>query len=235
LPEGVHESRSLRLPPSIPRERPNFPKGSFAMHSDFERCLANVIVSEGGFSDDAHDPGGATMNGITQAEYDDWRRHHNLARRSVRYIAKAERDSIYETEYWDKCNCDKLPAGLDYCVFDEAVNSGVARALRTLRAMKPNTPIDEEITEFNDTRMAFLKGLWTWRYFGEGWRTRVLRVEEIAKRMVAEAAEKAEKVKQAADAQIATSAANPNAGQLPGSAIPSVPGPASLLAAERTA
>jgi lysozyme family protein len=197
------------------------------MHSDFQRCLANVLVAEGGFSDDIHDPGGATMNGITQAEYDDWRAKHKLARRSVRYIAIIERDAIYETEYWDKIHGDDLPVGLDYCVFDEAVNSGVARALKTLRAMSPNTPLEEVIIEFNNVRMCFLQGLPTWRWFGAGWRERVLKVERIAEKMVAEAQE----AKQKADAPvIATSALDPNVSGMSGPANPPLSGPAPLPA-----
>jgi lysozyme family protein len=148
--------------------------------ADFERCLANVLVSEGGFSNDLHDPGGATMNGITQAEYNAWRKKNGLARRSVRYLTPDERRTIYKEEYWDRIKGDDLPPGLDYCVFDEAVNSGVGRALATLRHMPADIALEDEIDAFNDLRLEFLRGLYTYRYFGKGWEYRVEKVSTIA-------------------------------------------------------
>ena len=35
------------------------------MQTNFERCLSEVLQHEGGWADDPHDPGGATMRGIT--------------------------------------------------------------------------------------------------------------------------------------------------------------------------
>jgi lysozyme family protein len=159
--------------------------------SNFERCLANVIVSEGGYSDDVHDPGGATMNGITQAEYNSWRISHQLPLRWVRWLTEVERRDIYKTHYWDRVGGDSLPSGLDYCVFDEAVNSGVARALKALRSMDPDCPLEQEIIHFNTLRLDSLKGLSTWRYFGEGWKARVEKVERIALKMVTQKADSA--------------------------------------------
>ena len=45
----------------------------------FEKCLPLVLVQEGGHSNDAHDPGGMTMYGIIQKEYDAKRRQWGLA------------------------------------------------------------------------------------------------------------------------------------------------------------
>jgi lysozyme family protein len=158
------------------------------MQKDFARCLANVLVSEGGYSDDRHDPGGATMNGITQAEYDSWRVRHGLPKRWVRYISLDERNSLYREDYWDRIGGDNLPAGLDYAVFDEAVNSGVARALHTLRCMAPGETVAQEIEAFDKARLAYLEGLPIWRYFGKGWSARVRKVGVIAQNMAIQAA-----------------------------------------------
>jgi lysozyme family protein len=187
------------------------------MQSDFERCLANVIVSEGGYSDDKHDPGGATMNGITQVEYDSWRSGQGLPVQWVEHLSTAERISIYKTEYWDRVHADDLPVGLDYCVFDEGVNSGVARALRALKAMDITQSPEEEIRHFNDIRLLFLKGLSAWKYFGNGWMARVQKVEDIALRMLAEFQES-----QIKTAQASAQAAIPNVSSM-GSAGASLP------------
>lgn len=154
------------------------------MNENFDRCLANALVSEGGYSNDPHDPGGITMNGIVQTEYNAWRKAHALSRRSVRYLTPSERTAIYRLEYWDKVNGDNLPAGVDYCVFDFAVNSGVSRALRYLHALPSGIAGNEEIDAYQDARLEFLQGLHTWRYFGSGWESRVERVRRISKDML---------------------------------------------------
>ena len=46
----------------------------------------------------------------------------------------AEVAEIYRGQYWDAIRGDDLPAGVAYCVFDAAVNSGPGRALRWLQA-----------------------------------------------------------------------------------------------------
>ena len=40
---------------------------------NFAACLAQVLLSEGGWSDHPADPGGATMKGITLATYRKYR------------------------------------------------------------------------------------------------------------------------------------------------------------------
>ena len=42
---------------------------------------------------------------------------------------------IYRSKYWNATRCDDLPAGVDYAVFDYAVNSGVGRAGKVLRRL----------------------------------------------------------------------------------------------------
>ncbi|WP_330220294.1 glycosyl hydrolase 108 family protein, partial [Sulfitobacter sp. HI0040] len=79
------------------------------------------------------DPGGATNMGIIQRTYDAYRKLIGLARRSVRYITPTERDTIYKTQFWDKVLGDRLPSGVDYAVYDFAVNSGVKRASEYLQ------------------------------------------------------------------------------------------------------
>jgi lysozyme family protein len=144
---------------------------------NFEKCLGFVLRSEGGYSNDAHDPGGATMNGIIQREYDAYLKSHGLSHQPVRYIHTAERDEIYKTEYWDALKCDQLSSGLDYCAFDAGVNSGISRGKRWLDQSRGS------IDTFCDIRLAFLRSLSTWRYFGGGWGARVEFVRRNAKAM----------------------------------------------------
>src|SRR4051812_49409881 len=103
------------------------------MQSTFQIDLADVLRREGGFVHDPLDPGGATNHGVTQHEYTHWRAGHGLPSRSVRLIATDEIAAIYAEDYWQPIRGDDLPAGVDYCVFDFAVNSGPTRAVKFLQ------------------------------------------------------------------------------------------------------
>ncbi|MDX8541061.1 terminase family protein [Mesorhizobium abyssinicae] len=96
---------------------------------------------------------------------------------------------LYRRFYWDAVAGAELPAGLDYAVFDFAVNSGPGRAAKCLQAIVGATedgrigpatlgavrarPADVVIDELCDARLAFLKRLSTWPTFGRGWSQRV--------------------------------------------------------------
>ncbi len=141
---------------------------------NFERCLGVTLKWEGGYSNHPDDPGGPTMHGIIQREYDAWRKKRGERTRPVHQIEDGELRDIYRTEYWDAMGCDALSIGLDLCVFDAAVNSGVARARTWLAQAK-------EIDGFCGIRLSFLTGLGRlWRVFGAGWRRRVAGIRNEA-------------------------------------------------------
>lgn len=102
------------------------------MKENFERSLQAVLEAEGGNDDDIDDHGGRTSQGITQREYDAWRREQGLPPIDVWAITKPERDTIYHDEYWEPY-CDNLPPGLDYLFFDIAVNGGPHQAVLLLQ------------------------------------------------------------------------------------------------------
>jgi lysozyme family protein len=99
----------------------------------FIASLPFVLRWEGGFANHPDDPGGATNKGVTQRVYDDWRRRHGLATRSVAQLEDAEMQAIYEAGYWQPPGCDLLQRRLDLVQFDTAVNMGVGRAVRMLQ------------------------------------------------------------------------------------------------------
>ena len=99
----------------------------------YEAVLPLVLAHEGGYVNHPKDPGGATNKGVTQAVYDAYRTTKGQKLRSVKSITMAEVKDIYNTRYWKLAGCDELPAGLDYCVFDYAVNSGVGKAVKDLQ------------------------------------------------------------------------------------------------------
>lgn len=163
----------------------------------FEKALKAVLVHEGGWSDHKADPGGQTMKGVIQRVYDGYRKRKGHALRSVRQIEDAELREIYKAQYWDVVRGDDLPAGVDYAVFDGAVNSGPSQSVKWLQRALGNVKVDGAIGEATlaavashpdhdrliaaicERRMAFLKALKTWRDFGKGWTARVDGVRKL--------------------------------------------------------
>ena len=165
-----------------------------------QESLARVLAHEGGYSNNPKDPGGATMKGVTQRVYDAYRRGRGEAPRPVKGIATNELNEIYDRQYWDAVKGDQLPAGVDYVVFDGAVNSGPGRSIMwlqqafrpadtgridgvlgmgTLAALKADTNNDALIDRICNARMAFLRHLGTFSTFGRGWTARVAEVRSI--------------------------------------------------------
>lgn len=133
-------------------------------------------MSEGGYTNDPHDPGGATNFGITIHDYRAYINHEGTAE-DVRNMTVEQAGAIYKAKYWDTVNGDNLPSGVDYCVFDYGVNSGVRRAVHILNMTELKTTDPNKIIDtVCDERLRFLKGLHTWKYFGRGWSTRVAHV-----------------------------------------------------------
>jgi len=104
------------------------------MTSRFQTCLDRVLIHEGGCCDVKGDKGGRTAYGITQRVYDEYRLSNKLPPDTdVWLITKEEVEAIYHANYWTPCWCHKLPNGLDYLVFDSAVNHGMRRAVKWLQ------------------------------------------------------------------------------------------------------
>ena len=86
---------------------------------------------------------------------------------------------IYRERYWNAMDCDSLSSGVDYTVFDYAVNSGVGRARKVLQKFSDKKGTDL-INAINDERTAFLKALAASQpkdqKFLRGWLNRVNRV-----------------------------------------------------------
>jgi len=153
------------------------------MNSNYEHCLKLTLVYEGGWSNHPADPGGATMKGVTQRVYDDYRRRQGLPSQSVRSLSDTELRAIYRRGYWDAVSGDTLPAGLDCSVFDLAVNSGPGRAMSFLRATSGDTIT--RIKGISARRRGFLQALKTFRVFGRGWMARCAAIEAASLRMAA--------------------------------------------------
>ena len=104
------------------------------MAQDLDKALEFLLEEEGGWSNHKADTGGATMYGVTQATYNQYRKAKGLSQQSVRKITKEESRDVYATLYWKAAGCDKLPWPVSYIVFDAAVNSGPKRGVEWMQA-----------------------------------------------------------------------------------------------------
>lgn len=193
---------------------------------NFKESLRLVLKHEGGYVDHPKDPGGATNLGVTIGTLSGWL-GRPATKAEVRKLTPDSVAPIYRKQYWDRVWGDDLPKGLDYAVFDFAVNSGPAKAVKSLQAalgmskseqdgiMGLNTMrraqqsnVDSIIVKLCDGRLAWLKRLKTWSTFGKGWSSRVNGVKKSALAMTDDAPVKNSAPKKA-DEGVGSARANP--------------------------
>lgn len=168
--------------------------------SNWKRSFELMLKSEGGWSNHSADPGGMTNLGVTKRVWEQWvGRESN--EKEMRNLTPAMVEPLYKRKYWDACKCDDLPEGLDYLVFDFAVNAGPGRSIKTLQTAVGATPdgiigpktlaavraIDphELIEKFSVAKTEFYESLPTFPTFGRGWLNRVADVKVKASNMLA--------------------------------------------------
>jgi len=159
------------------------------MKENYAQALKQVLKYEGGKVDDPRDPGGRTAFGVTQNTYNAWRKKQNLPIVDVFTISQNEVAAIYRQEYWDRIRGDDLPAGVDFAVFDFAVNSGVSKAAKTLQSVVGVTqdgvigPATIQAAKnyvamaVTNKRLSFMQSLSIWSTFGRGWSARIADVK----------------------------------------------------------
>ena len=169
------------------------------MIENFDKAIEHTLKEEGGFVNHPSDPGGMTNLGVTAKVWEEWV-GHPVDEKQMRALTPDDVAPLYKRKYWDACRADELVSGLDYAVFDCAVNSGVGRAIKllqgcvgvvvdggigptTMAAVKQAVPTSL-IEDFCDARLNFLRALSTWPTFGKGWERRVNEVKEEALRML---------------------------------------------------
>jgi len=172
------------------------------MKETWQDALAHVLKSEGGYVNHPSDPGGRTNLGVTQRVWEEWVKH-DVDEKQMRELTPEMVAPLYQEKYWQRVKGDELPAGIDYCVFDASVNSGVGRASKWLQEVcgtQPDGVIGpmtlrvaqaivhtDLVNMYCDKRLAFLRELKTWETFGKGWERRVEEVRSHALTMIAKA------------------------------------------------
>ena len=167
--------------------------------NNWPQCFALVLKNEGGYVDNPADPGGATNLGCTKAVWEQYI-GRSVTKDDIKALTPNDVMPLYKAKYWDTIKGDDLPEGVDYAVFDFAINSGPSRAAKalqsvlsvtvdgqigsaTLRALETANP-REVATAVCEARLAFLQSLPTYGTFGKGWSRRVSEVETVSFNMV---------------------------------------------------
>ena len=165
------------------------------MNSNFETCLDLLLKDEGGFVNNPKDPGGMTNLGVTKTAWESFVGRAS-SEKEMRSLTRKSVSSFYEKKYWDACKCDSLPSGIDYLIFDFAVNAGVGRAIKTLQdvlgitkdgSIGPvtlqNVDISDKIdliSRYSSAKIRHYESLPTFPEFGKGWLSRVELVKSRA-------------------------------------------------------
>jgi len=169
------------------------------MRENFDKSLQLLLKHEGGFVNHERDPGGMTNLGVTKKVYEEWL-GYEVDKQDMMKLTPEDVAPIYLNNYWVKANCDELPSGLDYVVFDWAVNSGVSRSSKGIQkccGAEPDGVIGPKtlqlilkqdtnfmIEKFKEVRQSFYEGLNHFDAFGRGWTRRNDEATEVALGMV---------------------------------------------------
>ena len=164
------------------------------MKDNFAEALEHVLKHEGGYVNHPADPGGMTNLGVTKRVWEEWV-GHEVDEKTMRELTPAVVGPMYRAKYWDKVKGDDLPDGVDYVVFDAAVNSGPSRAAKWLQAcvgVEPDGGIGPKtlaavaafkgdlVDDYSKRRLSFLMDLPHWPTFSKGWSRRVAEVRSDA-------------------------------------------------------
>ncbi len=146
----------------------------------FLDLVDRVLSHEGGYVNDPNDPGGETKWGISKRSYP----HLN-----IKDLTRQDAIAIYQRDFWQRVQGDKLPVPLVFQALDAAVNHGIGNAVRwmqraagvaddgvigpvTLAAVARQEPADL-VLNFNAERLEFYAKLQTFDHYGRGWTRRV--------------------------------------------------------------
>jgi lysozyme family protein len=158
-----------------------------------------MLKSEGGFVNHPSDPGGMTNLGVTKATWESWV-GRQVDEAEMRGLTADKVEPLYKERYFDAVRGDELPAGLDYLMFDFAVNAGAGRAIKilqtavcvpddggfgpmTMKAVQAVDPV-ELIERFSQAKEDFYRSLAQFPTFGKGWLNRVADVKLKASSML---------------------------------------------------
>ena len=167
------------------------------MNQNFDKCMEMLLEHEGGYVNDSRDPGGMNKLGITKRVCDEFY-GGDAAEVTMKALTRGDVEPIYRRNYWERCRCQDLPHGVDWAVFDFAVNAGTGRAAKALQqaveatqdgSIGPLTLMkvkDHEVANIINRiaiyREQFYRSLSHFDTFGRGW---LRRNDETRKQAIA--------------------------------------------------
>lgn len=110
--------------------------------------IQKTIALEGGYSNDAVDPGGETKYGISKRAFPDL---------DIKNLTPQLAEDIYKREYWDKLFLDSYTfPPFRWKLFDISVNMGLSTATAFNQMLKSKDTIEAvwELTEMQGKRYA---------------------------------------------------------------------------------
>lgn len=106
------------------------------MRDRFQVIIPATLAEEGGYVIHPNDPGGETKFGISKRKF---------PALDIRNLTREQAIEIYHREYWLAFRCGEFPPGLDFAMFDAAVQHlpKVAGSLvqRAIGGLKPDGAI----------------------------------------------------------------------------------------------
>ena len=154
------------------------------MSLTFQQIFDRLIGHEGGYVNDPRNPGGETNWGITKGTA-----LANGYAGAMKAMTREQAFKIYQSAFWVRYQCEKMPSAIAYQFFDAAVNHGLGNASRmlqravgvaddgvignmTLAAVK-KMAISDVIMRLNAERLEFYCKLGNFATYGKGWVRRV--------------------------------------------------------------
>lgn len=169
---------------------------------NFDQAFEELMKSEGGFSDDARDPGNWTGGAVGRGALKGTKygiAANTYGHLDIPSLTREEAKAIYKRDYWDVWQFDglsaEMPDALLAELFDAGVNAGLGNARRFLqRALGVAddgqigavtvAALDAALKDFGVARveMRFIAArlehytkLSTWTTYGRGWTLRAVR------------------------------------------------------------
>lgn len=112
-----------------------------------DELVEDILDREGGYSEDADDPGGPTKYGVTLATLRglgiDTDANGQIDRDDVRQLARTDAARLIKAQYFQRPGIARLPEALHPTVLDMYVNAG-SNAIRLLQVLLAD--FDESVT-----------------------------------------------------------------------------------------
>lgn len=146
----------------------------------FEQVFDRTLGHEGNYSNNPNDPGGETKWGISKRSYP------NLI---IKDLTEEDAFNIYKRDFWDRLGMDRLPDGVQFQLFDFAINSGIETSIRYFQralgvaddghfgpvsfAASSISTESDMIMNLNAERLDYMTRLKNWPDASRGWARRI--------------------------------------------------------------